>query len=248
MRTTKFLLAAFAVLALATAARAAADGVVKETLVSEGTKRSYYLFVPPNVTAAKPAPLILSLHGSGDFGSTMVELWKELAAKEGVIVVGPNAYDYLRWVTPKDGPAFLYDLVEALKAKYPVDARRVYLFGHSGGSGFALNMSLLESEYFAATAVHASATCRGQYLGLAARKIPFAIFAGTADPVFPIREVRATRDLLAAHGFAVQYTEMPGHDHNYHARAAEINRAAWDFLKRHALAADARYTQHQFKK
>ena len=33
----------------------------------------------------------------------------------------------------------------------------MYLFGHSAGAGQALYLSLLESEYFAATAVHAGA-------------------------------------------------------------------------------------------
>jgi predicted esterase len=124
----------------------------------------------------------------------------------------------------------------------------VYLFGHSAGSGFALNMSLLETEYFAATAMHASASVREQYFAAATRKIPFAIFAGTDDPVFPLKEVRATVALLIKYGFPVRFVEIPGHGHDYRARAAEINRDAWEFFKQHALEQDPVYTPRQFKK
>jgi poly(3-hydroxybutyrate) depolymerase len=57
---------------------------------------------------------------------------------------------------PADGPAFLYFLIEAVKAKHAVDGRRMYLFGHSAGAEFALTMGLIESEFFAAVAVHSS--------------------------------------------------------------------------------------------
>lgn len=248
-KVKRWLIAAFVTTLLSLSVQAAADGIVKETLVSGKTKRSYYLFVPAEVAASrsKPAPLVLVFHGSGGEGSRMVEAWKALASKEGVIVAGPNAFDRTRWQTPKDGPEFLYDLVEALKSKYAIDARRVYLFGHSAGSGFAVNMSLLESEYFAATAVHAGAVFREQYLALATRRIPFAFFAGTEDQIFPLRVVRETRDKLAASGFAVRLTELPGHGHNYSSRAAEINRQAWEFFKAHALERDAGYEPRQFK-
>ncbi len=47
--------------------------------------------------------------------------------------------------------------LKSLKTKYPINPRRVYLFGHSAGAIFALHMSLMESQYFAAAAVHAGA-------------------------------------------------------------------------------------------
>ena len=46
---------------------------------------------------------------------------------------------------------------KTLKSKYPINPRRVYLFGHSAGASFALHMSLMESQYFAAAAIHAGA-------------------------------------------------------------------------------------------
>jgi poly(3-hydroxybutyrate) depolymerase len=97
------------------------------------------------------------LHGSNRTGNSLVEKWKDLAKKENFIIAGPDATDLSFWGTPQDGPEFLRDLVEELKSKHPINPRRVYLFGHSAGASFAIQMSLLESQYFAATAIHAGA-------------------------------------------------------------------------------------------
>ena len=123
--------------------------------VSKEKQRTYYLFVPETIKAS--APLIVLLHGSTRNGESLVVKWKDLAESEGIIIAGPDSTDSAKWTAPTDGPEFLYDLVEALTQKYPINPRRVYLFGHSAGASFGLQMSLFESEYFAATAVHAGA-------------------------------------------------------------------------------------------
>jgi poly(3-hydroxybutyrate) depolymerase len=138
----------------------AKDDITKELITSNGKTRVYYLYVPSTIKPGSPAPLIVMLHGSGRVGMSLVEKWKDLAKKEGFIIAGPDSLDTRVWGMPQDGPDFLRDLVEELKAKYPINPRRVYLFGHSGGAIFALEMSLMESQYFAATAVHAGALAR----------------------------------------------------------------------------------------
>src|SRR5688572_28913529 len=212
---------------------ARAEKIVKETMRSEGKERIYYLFVPDKISPATPAPLLLLLHGSGRNGLTLVEKWKDLAKKEGIIIAGPDALNSQGWRIPEDGPEFINELIDALKAKYPVNTRRVYLFGHSAGAVQALHLSLFESEYFAATAVHAGAIVPEvkPFIERAKRKIPIAIFVGTNDQFFPLTVVRATRDALNAHDFKAELTEIKGHTHWYYDRAPEINRSAWDFLK-----------------
>jgi tetratricopeptide (TPR) repeat protein len=150
---------------------------------------------------------------------------------------------------PGDGPAFLHELVEAVKAKYPINAKRVYLFGHSGGAVFALLMSLYESEYFAATAIHAGALYpeATMLIDLAKRKTPIQIQVGTVDEFFPLTTVRETRDLLNARGFAVQMIEIPGHNHWYYDLAPKINQAAWDFLKTQELSGEPRFEEYKFR-
>src|SRR5678816_1713371 len=144
------------ILLLVTSSSALAkDDITKELMTSSKKTRVYYLYVPSTIKG--PAPLIIMLHGSNRTGVTLVEKWKDYAKKEGIIIAGPDATNLIGWASPQDGPDFLHDLVEELKSKYPVNPRRVYLFGHSAGASFALQMALMESEYFAATAIHAGA-------------------------------------------------------------------------------------------
>jgi len=229
---------------------ASPDKIVKDSLVSQGKKRTYYLYAPETATPATPAPLIVLLHGSGHNGSSLVERWKELAKQEGIIIAGPDSLDPSTWLAPQDGPDFLHDLVEAIKAKYPVNPRRVYLFGHSAGATFALYMSLYETRYFAATAIHAGAMHPQAYplMDYIQRKIPMAIFVGTSDALFPLPLVRTTRDELNKRGLAVELTEVPNHDHNYYNIAPKINQSAWAFLKKYELTEDPQYQQYDFKR
>src|SRR5439155_26255653 len=131
--------------------------------------------------------------GSGRVGMSLVEKWKDLARKEGFIIAGPDSSDPRVWGMPQDGPDYLRDLVEELKAKYPINPRRVYLFGHSGGAIFALEMSLMESQYSAATAIHAGALPPDAYdlMDSAKRKIPISIQVGDSDKSFPLTAVRS---------------------------------------------------------
>lgn len=223
--------------------------VTKEIIASQDTKRSYYLFVPEKLSTSKPLPLIVLLHGSNRNGLSLVDKWKDLADKEEIVLAGPDAKDSSRWAAPQDGPDFLRDLVEDIKLKYPINGRRVYLFGHSAGAGFALQISLLQSEYFAATGVHAGALSPEGYslTEYAKRKIPMAIWVGDRDPFFPLDVVRKTRDALISKGFSLQLTEMPNHDHWYYDLAPKINRDVWEFLKGHELSTDPHYQQFRFQ-
>jgi predicted esterase len=235
-----------ALLLLSAHARAA-DKISKETFESEGKKRTYYLFAPSSLKA--PAPLVVLLHGSGRNGLSLVEKWKELAAREGLVIVGPDASDSKGWRTPEDGPDFIRELVEALKARYPVDPRRVYLFGHSAGAVFALNLAMMESEYFAAAAVHAGAWRQQDEFSViedAKRKTPLAIIVGDRDPFFPLTDVTATEAALKGRGFHVEVSVMKGHDHWYYDLAPGINRNAWDFLGRYTLEAEPKYEAYTF--
>jgi poly(3-hydroxybutyrate) depolymerase len=237
MKSLKSFIVLF-IIAIGIPALATAADITKELIESNGKTRVYYLFVPDKLSASNPRPLIVLLHGSG----------RNLAKKEEIILAGPDASNSAGWQTPIDGPDFLRDVVEALRAKYPVNPRRVYLFGHSAGAGQAIYMSLHESEYFAATAIHAGAIPPDEYrvIDIAKRKIPLAIWVGTVDRFFPLSVVRATRDAMNERGFNVQLTEIPGHDHWEYDLAPKINKEAWGFLKKYELSEDPKYIQYQF--
>jgi len=246
---TKRLLIAWLVLVAGLFTPIAAQKVRKETLEFEGKKRTYYVLVPNAATPQHPVPVVVLLHGSGRDGMSLMDKWKDLAIKEGFIAVAPDAITSEGWKAPVDGPDFLHELLSVLKAQYPIDSRRMYLFGHSAGATFSLYMALYESEYFAAAAIHAGALQHddASIVERAARKIPIHITVGDVDPFFPLAAVHATRDILVANGFQVGLTEMKGHNHWYYDLAPKINAEAWDFLKQQKLTDEPRYIQYNFK-
>lgn len=242
--------AALLVACLVSPQAADAAGISRHTLESGGKERTYFLAEPGELDPAAPVPLVILLHGSKRDGRSLVEPWRSLARQERFLAVGPDATVSDYWEPGTDGPGFLRDLVDHLAARYPVDRRRVYLFGHSAGGGFALQMGLLESRYFAAAALHAGAFSAGTEEWLpaeATRKIPFHIAVGTRDPYVPLARARATRDALAAAGIPVELVEMPNHDHWYYDRARRINRTAWEFLSAHALDEDPVFEVRRFR-
>ncbi len=244
-RRTSIVLSLLVMISLASFS-AANPKIEKQSFTSNNKKRTFYLFVPELTKPAEPVPLLLVFHGSGRNGLSLVEKWQDLAAREGFIVAGLDARDSSQWSMTDDNPGVLRDLVETLRSKYSINSRRIYLFGHSGGAVFSIDVAMVESEYFAAAAVHAGSWREKDEFGImqsARRKIPVAILVGTKDPFFSVASARATRDALIAKGFPAQVTEMPGHDHWYYDLAPKINEAAWDFLKQYELPSEPHYAE-----
>lgn len=200
-------------------------------------KRSYSLFVPASA-ATSGAPLLVLLHGSYGNGDAIVSAWTAIAEQEGIVLVGPDAREREAWQLRADSPQFIRALIDDVAAKHPIDRARIYLFGNSGGAVYALTLSMVESQLFAATAVHAGAwRGRNEFRAVpyARRKIPIAIFIGDKDEYFPLFAVRKTQSALQQAGHPVQVTVIPGHNHSYAQAAAGVNRDAWDFMKANRL-------------
>jgi poly(3-hydroxybutyrate) depolymerase len=225
--------------------------VVRLSLPADGRAISYSVFVPRNVTAPASAPLLVLFHGSGRDAASIVEPWKRLAEKEGIVLLAPEAADPQGWQVPLDGPAPLCRLVDELKHTVPaIDPRRVYLFGHSAGAVFVLYMATLESEYFAAGALHAGAFRAAEEYGnidAATRKIPLAIAVGDSDRFFSVADVKATAAALEKAGMPTRLEIIKNHDHNYYIVSDTVNAWAWAALKDRRLDADPVYTPRVFR-
>jgi len=226
-----------------------ADKSVKETFGAGGRSRTYYRYIPLKATLDAPAPLLLLLHGSGRDGRSLLDPWVPFAKENGIVLVAPESVTRQGWSMRDDGPDFFYALIEMIRLQFPVDPRRVYVFGHSAGAVHGLAMAVLESEYFAAVAVHAGSLPEQvtSFIERAPRKTPIGIWVGSNDAFFPLPQVRATRDALNAHGFGAELTEIGGHTHAYYDRAANINRQVWAFLQKQRLSDDPKYQAYQIQ-
>ena len=234
-------------LVLVLLATPAFGGIVKQSFTFQGQSRTYYLDVPDS--AKGPAPLLVLLHGSGGNGAFIAELWKDPAEREGVILLAPDsARTDKGWDLHTDGPDYIHDAIAEVAATHPVDYRRLYVFGQSGGAVYALTLAMLESEYFAAIAFHAGGWRRpAEYaaLNFAQRKIPIAFAVGDLDEYFPLASVKNTERLLTEAGFPAELTVLPGRHHSLKDVPDGYLDTVWNFLKGHALSDVPRYAEYK---
>ena len=186
---------------------------------------------------AKAMPALLLLHGSGDRPAPMIDAWKKLARKERFVLIAPELPLDAKF--EEIAPAIFRCDVEDAKQAASLDARRIYVFGHSMGGYLAYDAATLASEYFAAVAVHAMriADEYSWIVDKAKRKTPVAIYIGDHDQFISLDGARKTRDLLKKSGFPVHYMEIENHDHNYYAISEQINADAWKFLRQTQMPA-----------
>ena len=165
---------------------------VSETLKSGGDLRNYWLVSPEGIDRAKPAPLLLVLHGSAGSGEDMMTVtrrgFERLADKEKFIVVYPDALER-RWNDQGgtvDDVGFLLAIVDKLVADGLVDKNRIYVAGISNGGMMAQRLACEQADRIAGIATVAGglpeplqATCKP------ARALPVLVIQGTEDPIVP---------------------------------------------------------------
>jgi predicted esterase len=226
MNRTLFALGALTMLLLHSLAWGREPVGVLHTLGVDGASRSYFAYPP--IAPEQPAPLLLLLHGSGGDGDSLVREWRRAADTHGIILIAPNAAE-----------------IDDASAHYHVDRSRLYLFGHSAGACWALQLVLLDPDLFAAVAVHAGLIPIEAHglIDQARGFTPIQIQVGTHDRFFPVSMVRTTVDKLASSGFQVELIEIPRHDHDYYSASKRINSTAWEFLQNHSRQQSA-HQQH----
>ena len=165
------------------------------SLISSGEKREYLLYVPRTYDAAKPSPLVISLHGAGGWPAQQrdVSRWNDLADREGFIVVYPSAgresIPRIWHVEQGDrlmrDVRFISDLIDTIESRYNIDRNRIYANGLSNGGGMAFALSCTMSDRIAAAGLVASAQTLPFSWCSDHRPVPMIAFHGTRDPVTP---------------------------------------------------------------
>lgn len=170
--------------------------------------------------ASEPAPLVVLLHGDEGSPARMFAAWRATAAARKVVLFAPRcprdrgcAGSFWRW----DGdPSWLFEQLDAVGAKHPIDVERSYLAGWSGGATWATFRARRWGERFAAVAL-AGGGVVGSETECAPCPYTVEYLTGTNNPLHHLAV--AARDALLRCGHDVRWTELAGADHGGEWRA-----------------------------
>jgi predicted peptidase len=260
MRTRSGLIAISSLLVLGLASARSgekATGFVKRVHKgAEGIEAKYVVFVPHDYRDDKPYPLILFLHGAGEWGTdgekqVAVGLGPAIRKREKTfpfLVVFPQSQKKTWPINFKDpqelravlanwsdqaaeGKRALGMLAEVMK-DYRVDRERIYLTGLSMGGFGTWTLAASRPEQWAAIAP----ICGGGDPAAAEKikNLPCWCFHGDADTAVRVNRSREMIKALWVAGGHPNYTEYPGVGHNSWDRAYDTA-DLYDWLLRHRL-------------
>jgi len=170
---------------------------IPRTLIVGGVERTFLLYVPPqaeNATAANPLPVVFAFHWAQGTAAGMSNVtgFDDIAAREGFIVVYPEAIDGL-WSDLRPGAnpdtdnvAFIRAILNDLRGAYPIDARRIYATGLSAGGHMCSFLAFRTHHEIAAIAPVAALLAQPlAVLGAVVPpdSMPILTIAGTEDPI-----------------------------------------------------------------
>ena len=139
-----------------------------------GGDRPVTVHVPPGYDPARPAPLLVVLHGYSSSGAQHDAYFHlgELAAQRGFLYAYPDGTvdsdgnrfwnatdaccDFHR--TGVDDVAYLTGLISDIRASFAVDPKRIDVIGHSNGGFMAYGLACADADEIAAMVSLAGAT------------------------------------------------------------------------------------------
>ena len=229
--------------ALAASAQHLETGFLDRAVLVDGVEFRYQVYVPRDFQRSTVWPVILALHGGGEYASDGLSQTEGGLARAirhhpnrfPALVVFPQSHaDGTPGWQRKGGEAALAALDKTI-AEFNGDPSRVYLTRYSAGGNGAWYLASHHPERFAALVVVcgfiseftgktsgvpypaiAPASTPDPYAFVAKRvaPLPIWVFHGDADKSVSVEESRKMVAALEAIGANVQYTEFPGVGHN----------------------------------
>lgn len=184
-----------------------------------------YPVTSPNTVPG--SPLLVTLHGDIDHAPTTAARWVVAARERGVIVLGiecPRSLgcdkgSFWRW---NGAPAYLEKQVEAVRTKYPVDARRVFLSGWSGGASYMGWHAAKLPEIFAALVHHGGGVAPNRAV-CPSEKTPVYFLVGAQNPLHKLAQ--DLRDYYTRCGHELKWDLVPNAGHPEELAALDTARA-----------------------
>lgn len=204
---------------------------LEETFVrssKDGTMQPVAVYVPENYDPAKPAPLVVFLHGRPQSESQLLapQFIAGLAEMTGTIIVAPYGRAYYDFVGSESD---VYDAYDAALKAFHVDPRKRYLVGYSMGGFSVFGVAPVHPEDWSAVMCIA-----GSLLGSRAHRVvalmtrtPFYVLTGSADDSIPTQYPTTTAVFLRDAGLPVTFYQEPGGKHRL-LTLLPILKQAWD--------------------
>ena len=181
------------------------------------TTLKYLLYLPEEYNKEPHEwPLLLFLHGAGERGSVLDSVKKhgppklaEQIPNMPFIIVSPQCPEN-QWWTNKVNE--LHALLNALIAKYRIDAKKIYVTGLSMGGYGTWELAMAYPNRFAAIAPICGGGDSRRVCRL--KNVPTWVFHGARDEVVPIQQSQVLVDALKECGGNVKFTIYPDAKHD----------------------------------
>ena len=227
--------------------------VGKNVVKSGEIERTFQLLLPGDATPTEALPLVFLFHGVGGSSKGILDetQFASLHKSNKFILVVPDSatidgkklttdwyYAGLQFDTDNRDLVFFDDMVTCVSKAMPVDAKRIYVTGMSGGGLMSTFAAVHRSKVIAAAAPFS-----GGYLHTFPKnieKLPVLVtWGGPTDAAykqnFDLLAKNLIGNLVAGGHFTAQCEHTTGHKW-----PLAMNDAAWAFLSGHTLGSDAK--------
>lgn len=190
------------------------------------------LYVPTTYDPAKPAPLVLFLHGKfwTEIDYMAMPFFRQLAESTGAVVVAPYGRGDIQYADP--APADVYATLDAVVAALNIDRKHIYLAGHSMGGFGVFEVGPEQANRFAGF------LCASGSMTDADREAvlhsftdkPVYVVSGTLDDNIPNSYSVLTVQYLYNAGIPVMYYPQVGAGHSIKVIFPAFTKAWHDML------------------
>jgi len=205
----------------------AAEQISLRTGLLDCSDKGYMLFIPKNISSARPLSILVCLPGWGIAAKQDIHVWTFPAQKNRLVVINLDVnYNSIKSASEVKSLYYrIMQIIDGLSETYPIDTRKIYIAGTSAGGMASIALALQFPGKFLAIGV-----VSGGRLGFGAKSYLrnangkyFYMVHGQQDRSIPIGEFYSTKQQLERNGAIIEFSVFPEGAHTLPSRAyAEV--------------------------